>query len=179
MAESCAEKTFPRTTIADIVTRASISRATFYKHFINKRECFDATVEAIAAELEAAASNALGGADSAAEGLRRAVAAVLDALVSQPSHARVFVLEAPMVDPALVSRYRAAVIDALGIVWGSDHMGADPSVSFGRAQVLIASYVASERIAELPELQRELVYIALLPFLGQKRALEHANLSPL
>src|SRR4249919_64194 len=36
MIESCAEKTYAATTIADIVKRASISRTTFYKRFPNK-----------------------------------------------------------------------------------------------------------------------------------------------
>lgn len=56
MAASCAEKTFAKTTIGDIVERAAISRATFYKHFANKEECFEAAVEQFVEELEEAAA---------------------------------------------------------------------------------------------------------------------------
>jgi AcrR family transcriptional regulator len=45
IAASCAEKTFATTTIADIVGRARVSRATFYKHFKSKRDCFDAALD--------------------------------------------------------------------------------------------------------------------------------------
>jgi AcrR family transcriptional regulator len=60
MTESCAEKTFAATTIADIVGKASISRATFYKHFTNKRECFDAAADRALAGLRAAVEDAAG-----------------------------------------------------------------------------------------------------------------------
>ena len=41
MIDSCAEKTYAATTITDIVSRARISRTTFYKRFGDKRACFD------------------------------------------------------------------------------------------------------------------------------------------
>jgi AcrR family transcriptional regulator len=44
MIDSCAEKTYAATTITDIVARARISRTTFYKHYDDKRACFDAAI---------------------------------------------------------------------------------------------------------------------------------------
>ena len=58
MATCCSEKTFSTTTIADIVGHASISRATFYKHFVNKRECFDAVADNFLAELQGVTAEA-------------------------------------------------------------------------------------------------------------------------
>src|SRR6187455_348278 len=54
--ESCGEKTYAATTITDIVGKARISRTTFYKHFDDKRACFDAAIEYCISELEAAAA---------------------------------------------------------------------------------------------------------------------------
>lgn len=55
MIACCAEKTFPRTTIADIVAAASVSRTTFYKRFTGKRDCFDAAVDSCVGQLQAVA----------------------------------------------------------------------------------------------------------------------------
>ena len=51
MIESCAEKTYAATTIGDIVSRAHISRTTFYKHFEDKRACFRGAIDFCIAEL--------------------------------------------------------------------------------------------------------------------------------
>jgi len=179
MAKSCADKSFPRATIADIVERAHISRATFYKHFENKRECFDAAVEAFLAELAATAVEAHSGADSPAEALRGAIAAVLDLLAARPAYAKLALIETPVIDPAPIGGYRDAVVEALEADWksekGSKRSGADARIAFGRAQVLVADHLAAGRAKELPVLLPELVYIALLPFAGHDDALKHAT----
>ena len=70
MAKSCAEKSFSATTIADIVGHASISRATFYKHFGNKRDCFDATAKVFLTELQRTAEVALATSDGSPDAIR-------------------------------------------------------------------------------------------------------------
>ena len=47
MIASVAEKTYAGTTISDIVSRAAVSRTTFYKRFGDKRACFDAALEQV------------------------------------------------------------------------------------------------------------------------------------
>src|SRR4051794_4544838 len=56
--DSCAEKTYAATTISDIVARAHISRTTFYKHFDDKRACFDSAFEHCIQQLQEAAAAA-------------------------------------------------------------------------------------------------------------------------
>ena len=58
MIESCAEKTYAATTITDIVARAHISRTTFYKHFDDKRACFDAAIDYCIGEMQEVAAAA-------------------------------------------------------------------------------------------------------------------------
>lgn len=180
MAKSCGRKTFAATTIADIVAHASVSRATFYKHFENKHECFEAAVDFFGGELKEVASDAHADADSAPEALHRATAAVLQLLAQNPAYAKLLMIEAPTVDPIIIGRYRGLVIASLKGEWGSrkkpDSPGPDPRLAFGRAQVLMAEYVAAGQTDRFPELLSELVYIALLPFVGQDEALKHAKL---
>jgi AcrR family transcriptional regulator len=182
MAKSCAEKAYSTTTIADIVARASISRGTFYKHFANKQECFYATADAFLVELQGAAAIAYARSEDALpiDAVRDVIAAVLERLAAQPDQAKLLLVEAPIVDPEIVRRYRNFVIDVLekqlrsgGVVGDAQ---ANPEIAFGRAKVLIADYVAAGQVEQLPSLLPELVYIALLPYAGQETALAQAQI---
>jgi AcrR family transcriptional regulator len=180
MAASCAEKTFAATTIADVVGKASISRATFYKHFANKEECFDAAAEGFVDELRGSVEEERGDAgDSAVEQVRQATATVLERLAAQPDQAKLLLLEAPSVDPGIVVRCRSLAVGALEARMkgegGAEDNGADPKIAFGRAKILLADYVAAGKVESLPALLPELLYIALLPYAGQAAALEQAG----
>ncbi|HXR30789.1 MAG TPA: TetR/AcrR family transcriptional regulator [Solirubrobacterales bacterium] len=178
MASSTAEKTFAGTTIADIVGHASISRATFYKHFANKRECFDATVESFLSELWQAAAEVRSTDDLPAEAIRKAATAGLQRMAKKPAHAKLVLIEAPSVNPAIVRSYRDALIDVLERELNLERAtnGADPGIAVGRAKVLLADFLAADRAKELPSLVPEIVYIALLPYVGQEAALQQAGL---
>jgi AcrR family transcriptional regulator len=183
MATNCAEKTFVGTTIADIVGTAGISRATFYKHFTNKAECFHAAVEDFLAELQSAAEDAkesAGGSQS--ERIRSPIAALLVRLAAEPEHATLLLVEAPNVDPGIVRDYRRRAVDALEaeleMAESPNPVGADPELAFGRVKVLLADFIAAGEIENLPTLLPEIVYISLLPYVGQDKALEEAQLIP-
>jgi AcrR family transcriptional regulator len=181
MATNCAEKTFVGMTIADIVGTAGISRATFYKHFANKAECFHAAVERFVAELQHTAGKATASASgSQVDRIRAAAAAVLEQLSAEPDSTTLLLIEAPTVDPEIVRRYRRLTLDALAAAMTTDspsnRSGADPELAFGRAKVLLAEYVTAGEVECLPSLLPELIYIALLPYVGQDGALEQARL---
>lgn len=179
MAESCAEKTFAATTIADIVGRAGVSRATFYEQFRNKRECFDIAVDSYVKRLHEAAKSAQSDADSGPETVRKAIAAVLEQMAAEPAYSELLVVEAIAVDATLIDRYRSLLIEGLRI---SGDPNAEPSANeahraYGQAQVLIATQILDDRTAKLPELHPDLVYIALAPFVGQEEALKQAQMA--
>lgn len=181
MATNCAEKTFVGTTIADIVGSAGISRATFYKHFANKTECFHATVDRFVDELQHTAGEAATGANGThSERIRAATAAVLEQLAAEPELTTLLLVEAPTVDPELVRRYRRLTLDAIAAAVAADGLsspsGADPELAFGRAQVLLTECATGDEVDCFPSLLPELVYIALLPYVGQAGALERAGL---
>jgi AcrR family transcriptional regulator len=180
MVESCAEKTYSATTIADIVKRASISRTTFYKRFENKRACFDATLDSCIAEIQAAAAAAHALSDSPPEAVRKAVGAALALMAEKPALAQLVMSDAITVEPAILERYRSLLVPALEGLWDEEDRarqpGGDPSLAFGRAQVLIFNEIAAGRTGRLPELLPEIVYIALLPFAGHDEATRQAQL---
>ena len=181
MAKSCAEKTYSATTIADIVGCASISRGTFYKHFANKQECFYATADTFLVDLQGIAAVAYARSEDVlpVDAVRNVIAAVLQGLAARPKQTKMLLVEAPIVDPEIVRRYRSFVIGALEKQLQGEGIAADaqanPEIAFGRAKVLIAGYVAAGRVKQLPTLLPELVYIALLPYAGQDTALAQAQ----
>jgi AcrR family transcriptional regulator len=179
--ESCAEKTFAATTITDIVARAHISRTTFYKHFADKRACFDAAVGYCIEELEGVAVAAQKTEDGPAAATRKAVTAVLETLTARPGLAQLLTGDAFAVDPLVVGRYRKATIPGLEALWASRNgemkERTDPRLAFGQAQVLILNQIASGKKERLTELLPELVYLAVSPFGGHEEALKQARLA--
>jgi AcrR family transcriptional regulator len=181
MIECCAEKTYAATTITDIVGRARISRTTFYKHFGEKRTCFDAAVDFCVSELAAVAGSAHSEGDGPADATRLAATAVLDCLSERPGLAQMLSGDAIAVDPAVIEQYRRATIPALEALWGRNgddpapHL--DPRLAFGQAQVLLLNQIATGRADKLPQLLPEIVYLAVSPFGGHEEALRQSELA--
>lgn len=181
MVDCCAEKTYAATTIADIVGQASISRTTFYKRFSGKRECFDAALDWCLEEIRITAADSQSPSDPPPEAVRKAAVATLGLMASNPALAQLLTGEAVSVEPAVTGRYRKILVPALEKLWadaGEPRKGrTDPRLAFGRAQVLIYNQVAAGEAERLLELLPEIVYIALLPFLGHEEALNEARLA--
>lgn len=180
MVESCAEKTYMATTITDIVSRARISRTTFYKQFSDKRACFDVAVDYCVGELQRVAAAAHSPGDPPADAARKAATAVVEALAARPGLAQILTGDAIAVDPMVIELYRKATIPALEVLWGQDgkdvetHM--DPRLAFGQVQVLILNQISTGKADSLPELLPEIVYLTVSPYAGHEEAVKQSRL---
>ncbi|MFT3863553.1 MAG: TetR/AcrR family transcriptional regulator [Solirubrobacterales bacterium] len=181
MVACCAEKTFAATTIADLVSRAAVSRTTFYKLFTDKRDCFDAAVTQCTDRLARTLMVAAQGYDSPAEATRRAAAAGLELLAAEPGLALVLSGDVVGVDPDRVDRYAGLMVPALEGLWAEagqpPRKHSSPGLAFGRAQLLVFHEVAAGRAAGLPALLPDVVYLAIVPFAGHDEALAQARLA--
>jgi len=179
MVESCAEKTYAATTITDIVARAHISRTTFYKHFDDKRECFDAAIECCIGELKVVAATAHSPSDEPGDAARKGATAVVEALAAKPGLAQVLTGDAMAVDPQVIERYRRATIPALEALWSENGerpiAHTDPRLAFGQAQILILNQIANDRLDRLGELLPDVVYLAVSPYGGHEEALRQSR----
>jgi AcrR family transcriptional regulator len=181
MVSSCAEKTYPATTISDIVSRASISRTTFYKRFSGKRDCFDAALDSCIEDVQEVAGASCSGTDSPPEAVRKTTAALLELMAARPALAQLLAAEAVSVDPTVVARYRRLLIPALEELFdaggGRRAPHTDPELAFSRAQLLIFNQIAAGRSERLRELHPEMVYLALAPFAGHDEAVRQARIA--
>jgi AcrR family transcriptional regulator len=179
--DSCAEKTYAATTISDIVARAHISRTTFYKHFEDKRACFDAAIDHCIEQLAEVATAAHTADDDPPDAVRKSTAAVLEALAARPGLAQLLTGDAMAVEPQVIERYRRATIPAIEALWersGEAPPGhSDPRLAFGRGQVLILNQIATGDADRLLDLLPEVVYLAVSPFGGHDEAIRQSQLA--
>ncbi len=182
MIESCAEKTYAGTTITDIVSRAHISRTTFYKQFDDKHACFEAAIEFCIGKLQEVAATAHSGGDCPGDAARKAATAVVEALAARPGLAQMLTGDAMAVNPKVIERYRRATVPALETLWSQNGDGVaeahtDPRLAFGQAQVLILNQIATGKPERLPELLPEIVYLTVSPYGGHEEALRQSRLA--
>jgi AcrR family transcriptional regulator len=170
-------------TVQNVLTRAGISRPTFYEQFEDKEDCFLTAFDACAARMrkrvEAAAVEAGSG---WREQLRSGIAELLRFIAAEPEEARTIIVEARASTGAGLRRRDelldgfAACIDSLvrkdldetpSAIAAAGVVGGIESVLYARLQ--------REEIDELDELLPSLMYFAVLAYAGQEAAGEELD----
>jgi AcrR family transcriptional regulator len=100
-----AERGYEATSVADIVKAAAVSRNAFYKNFSDKQDCFATAHEAGHERLFGILTEPCEEGASVEERVQRSLAAVLDALASEPALARLLFVEAPSAGEEIALRY--------------------------------------------------------------------------
>lgn len=161
VAEACAEKGYAATSVADLVARAGVSTATFYKLFAGKRECaLDAHAELLERLLEEVDLSC----EMAAtweETIRAAVRTVLVLFAADAPTARLLTVEVLALGPAGAARNDAAV-EAFAARLRREGDGESRSTeaewtTVAGIAMLIGKRVMAGEAAALPELEDELV----------------------
>jgi AcrR family transcriptional regulator len=93
MTEATAEEGYASTTVADVVTRAGVSRKTFYEHFAGKRECLLAAYDAIMADYLAAVANAVRTGGGPSQRAEAGLTALFERAAADPGAARLVTVE--------------------------------------------------------------------------------------
>ena len=100
-----AERSYRRTTVADICARAGIATGSFYAHFGSKADIFAAVVRQINADLRAAMAAALEQAAGDQRSRERAAFGAFFGMLSQRPWIDRIVRESEFVDPGLFREY--------------------------------------------------------------------------
>jgi AcrR family transcriptional regulator len=105
MALAVAENGYVSTSVRDVITRAGVSRETFYEQFSDKEDCFvqllDTSAQRLLQAMEASAANNSGDPSKRYE---RVLSAYLDTLAAGPAYARTFLVEAFAAGPRALER---------------------------------------------------------------------------
>ncbi len=88
MAAAVREKGFRRTTIADVVAHAGVSRRTFYEHFSDPVDCYLALIDATGTAMLTGVAEAMAADGPLGERIDRAVGVYLDLFAADPDLSR-------------------------------------------------------------------------------------------
>ncbi len=174
MTQIVAERGFARTTVADVLRNAGVSRETFYEHFTGKDDCFMKMLDGAAALLTDGVRDAYEHAPTPADRLPAVLEVYLGRLAAEPAAARAFLIEAYAAGEPAVAR-RVALMDGFvelvcGLVDAQGPQARFRCEAFVAAvSALVTMRVAAGRTATLPELHGPLLSLAH-DLLGEREA---------
>jgi AcrR family transcriptional regulator len=165
-------------TVQNVLTRAGISRPTFYEQFEDKEDCFLAAFDAAAARMRERIEATVADSGPAwRDQLRSGIAELLRYIADEPEEARMVIVEARASSPTglkrrdeLLDRF-ASCIDALvredldeppSAIAAAGVVGGIESVIYARLQ--------KGETAELDALLPSLMYFAVLAYAGREAA---------
>jgi AcrR family transcriptional regulator len=174
--EVVAEQGYVKTTVADILKRAGVSRATFYQLFRDREDCFHAAYRANADFIAAVMTLELeqvraSGEEAPLARLDRVLGVYLSALRTAPAIARVFLVEVYAAGPAAIEQRRDSLEQFVDIVSETHRgetgvLGTRASQRFaaqafvGAVSSLVTNAVGIGEIDSLPALREPLMRLA-------------------
>ncbi len=178
VAIEASESGYAAMTVESIISRAGVSRRTFYEHFKNKHEAYLAAYDEAAARLVRRVVTAVDAADGFVRRTEAGLHALLSFLATDPAVARMCIVEVMAAGPDAIDRRAesvrafAALVDrhARDLLEGQVPLLTAETIVGGIYEVVYTRVLRGET-ANLPELLPDLVYSALLPYLGQPAAL--------
>ncbi len=184
---ACGKFGYNEVAVRHILTEAGVSRQAFYTRFENMEDCFEQAYEAEAERLAERLLEVGRSQPSWGEGLRAALAELLEFSARHPAKAKALLVEVhaagrwPMAKRDEVFERLASALDrARRVITASQ---APPPITAGFILGGIETQVGNELIAGRSEGLRNLLpgltHFAVLPYLGAKAAFEEMTAAPL
>lgn len=180
LAAVCAEKGYSATTVEAVIVHAGVSRRTFYDLFDDKEDCFIAAYDLIMERLLREVGQAYSdGQRPWAQRLAAVLRAVIELFTAEPAIARLVIVEVLAAGrPALAHRDTALQRFAAFFEAGEAELPAAMEGQALLAQAVIGGLyetlytsTVDDQVERLPELLPDLVYCALVPYVGHAAAL--------
>lgn len=182
MADCCAEAGYGKTTVEAVLERAAVESTTFESHFAGKEDCALAALNKVVSETLARVSMTNSAAGGPVDLRMFQVKAILELLAARPSFARLALIEARQGGTVKMhdsyesaARVLALMMERVGEV--AEGRGPLARSALGAAEALVRRELAAGRASRLPQLLPDLVYVALVPFVGQGEALRQAKMA--
>jgi len=162
LADAMAGQGYVATTVADVLSRAGVSRETFYQQFASKQDCFQAAYEVAASRVLSILQAEVTSQGTALERFDRAISAYLDELAREPAFARLFMIEVYSAGAEVLAqraeiqrRFTKLVIAGLGARGRAERFACEALVS--AVTMLVTSRLAAGDIKGIRALRRPLV----------------------
>jgi AcrR family transcriptional regulator len=182
---------YDRTTIDRVLLLAEVPAPVFDEHFEDKQDCLLAALDELIGRIESTISERLGGSESWSERVRIGLQALLAALAGHPDGARVVCVECLGAGEPAIERVRSAMASFVPTLEegrdgdrDSDVETAEPDAAHlppqtseaivGGIASILHRRVLDGNTAVLPTLLPDLLYFALMPYLGHEPALAAA-----
>lgn len=175
MADAVAAKGYAKTSVADVLERAGVSRATFYARFTDKEDCFRSAFESIAALLTEVLSTQVADLRAAQpdldpiERIDAILAMYLDVMSEAPSFAKTFLIEVYAAGPNVIEQRQKSIegfVDVImevleGTDLAIDHHDRRFAVQalVGSISSLVTNMVGAGQGDRLPELREPFMRI--------------------
>lgn len=180
MIGAVADQGYLETSVADVIGRARVSRATFYAMFSNKEDCYLATLDWLMARLTRFVAAAWQRHRDWRRQVRAGLGAFLAALAARPEAARMAFVESAAAGPRASERIRAEIGSFVPYLdegrrlsaHGDDLPGHVSRVVVGGVAGIVFEEVLEGHAQELLRLLPELLYTVVVPYLGHATALE-------
>jgi AcrR family transcriptional regulator len=173
-------------TVKDIIATAGVSRRAFYDHFRDKEEAYLAAYDAAVAQVIGLMQEAISQNDTFPGRVRDCLAAGLEFAANEPRFADMCIVEAPAAGRQAIQRRNGAI----GAVAALLHAAAEDSTDGTTPPALVAETIVGGvyevvyarvllgQTQELPNLQHDLAYSVLLPYIGHEAAKREAAKPP-
>jgi AcrR family transcriptional regulator len=170
---------YPGLTVAAILERAGVSRKTFYEHFSDKEECFLAAYDVVVEGLVRGVSDAYNSQVLWRDKVRAGLAEFLRFLAAEPDFARMCIVEVLAAGPSALER-RDGAMRVFTVFFEAGRQEAPPGARLpelvsesvvGAIYEILYTRIRASRTEELPDLLPDLMYIALVPYLGPEEAM--------
>jgi AcrR family transcriptional regulator len=168
---------FQAATIEQITARAGVSKKTFYDHFKSKDQIFLAAYQEAFEQMRAAVNRAFLSEDAWAGRVAAALQEFLAFLAANPAFAHLCIVEVHAAGRTALERRSNALEFFAEYVDLGRRENQEAHVPALTAQTIVGGihevvyrHILEGRTKELPGLLAELVYNALLPYLGAERA---------
>jgi AcrR family transcriptional regulator/DNA-binding MarR family transcriptional regulator len=178
---------YARMTVAQVISRARVSRKTFYDVFTDREDCFLAAFEQALGQARTIAQEAYAGESSWRDGIRAALARLLMAMDEEPGLAKLCIVEALGAGERVLDR-RAEVLDELAKVIDRGRTATNatrepPDVTaegvVGAIFAVLHTRVLEQRGHRLTDLLGSLMSMIVLPYLGARAAGRELTRPPL
>jgi AcrR family transcriptional regulator len=177
---------FAEMSVEDIIVTAGVSRRTFYDNFKDKEEAFLAAYDAIVEQLVARVQEAFAAADTFPARVRDCLAAFLQFLANEPRFAEMCIVEVFAAGPPALQRRNAVMVGFAELIRAAAEELSDsrrpPQLTaetiVGGIYEVVYSRVLQGETERLLELQNDLAYSVMLPYLGHAAAAREAAKPP-